>query len=102
VVFASPAHHTVLVIPSLRASFHPIFIVLVMKYSFAPICILAAATQAMAATVTVSYDMTYDVASTSLNEVACSDGANGLESKGYTAFGRYDSPALCIKGVTKM
>jgi hypothetical protein len=95
-------HHTFPVISSLRVSLHPIFIVVVMKYSFAPICILAAATQAMAATVTVSYDMTYDVASTSLNEVACSDGANGLESKGYTTFGRYGSLALCIKGVTNM
>jgi hypothetical protein len=73
-----------------------------MKYSFAPICILAAATQVMAAIVTVSYDMTYDVASTSLNEVACSDGANGLESKGYTTFGRYASLALCAKGMANM
>jgi hypothetical protein len=73
-----------------------------MKYSFAPIWFLAAATQVMAATVTVSYDMTYDVASTSLNEVACSDGANGLESKGYTTFGRYGSLALCIKRLANM
>jgi hypothetical protein len=100
--FESPAQHTVPVIPSLQVSLHPICIVLVMKYSLAPIWFLAAATQAVAATVTVSYDMTYDVASTSLNEVACSDGANGLESKGYTTFGRCASLALCIKCVANM
>jgi hypothetical protein len=61
---------------------------LTMKFSFAPLCFLAAATQVMAATVTVSYDTTYDVASTSLDSVACSDGANGLETKGYKTFGR--------------
>jgi hypothetical protein len=60
-----------------------------MRFSLAPLCVIAlAATQAFAATATVSYDTTYDVASTSLNEVACSDGSNGLESKGYTTFGR--------------
>ncbi|KAF9821673.1 hypothetical protein IEO21_00519 [Rhodonia placenta] len=37
-------------------------------------------------TVTVSYDQTYDTGSQSLNTVACSDGPNGLESKGYTTF----------------
>jgi ABC-type sulfate transport system permease component len=61
---------------------------LTMKFSFAPLCFLAAATQVMAATVMVSYDTTYDVASTSLDSVACSDGANGLETKGYKTFGR--------------
>ena len=37
--------------------------------------------------VSVSYDTTYDSSSTSLNSVACSDGPNGLETKGYTTFG---------------
>ena len=37
--------------------------------------------------VTVSYDQTYDNASGSLDTVACSDGPNGLETKGYTTFG---------------
>nr|BAN04650.1 cerato-platanin-like protein 4 [Grifola frondosa] len=37
--------------------------------------------------VSVSYDQTYDGASTSLDEVACSDGPNGLITKGYTTFG---------------
>ncbi|KAJ7158815.1 cerato-platanin-related secreted protein [Mycena filopes] len=36
---------------------------------------------------TVAYDETYDNASTSLDVVACSDGVNGLESKGFTTFG---------------
>jgi hypothetical protein len=37
--------------------------------------------------VTTSYDTTYDVASSSLANVACSDGSNGLLTKGYTTFG---------------
>ena len=37
-------------------------------------------------TVTVSYDKTYDKGSTSLDKVACSNGENGLEPKGYTTF----------------
>jgi hypothetical protein len=36
---------------------------------------------------TVAYDRAYDVSSSSLNSVACSDGANGLESRGFTTFG---------------
>ena len=36
---------------------------------------------------TLSYDTTYDNASLSLNDVACSDGSNGLESKNYTTLG---------------
>jgi len=37
--------------------------------------------------VTLSYDRSYDVAGTSLNNVACSDGANGLITRGFTTFG---------------
>ena len=37
--------------------------------------------------VTVSYDQTYDSSSTSLANVACSDGTNGLLTKGFTTFG---------------
>ncbi|KAJ5923861.1 Cerato-platanin [Penicillium verhagenii] len=37
--------------------------------------------------VSVSYDQKYDVGTSSLNTVACSDGANGLESDDYTTFG---------------
>ncbi|KAH7921312.1 Cerato-platanin [Leucogyrophana mollusca] len=55
---------------------------------FAAIATLAALTIPALATTqyTVSYDPIYDVGSTSLDEVACSDGANGLESDGYTNF----------------
>ncbi|KAK2462203.1 hypothetical protein APHAL10511_005791 [Amanita phalloides] len=37
-------------------------------------------------TVTVAYDQTYDSGSLSLNNVACSDGANGLVTRGYSTF----------------
>jgi hypothetical protein len=40
-----------------------------------------AAPATTAVEVSVSYDERYDVASTSLNTVSCSDGAYGLESK---------------------
>nr|BAN04647.1 cerato-platanin-like protein 1 [Grifola frondosa] len=40
-----------------------------------------------ASTVQVTYDQTYDVASNSLAIVACSNGANGLLTKGFTTFG---------------
>lgn len=42
----------------------------------------AAATQ-----VSVSYDPKFDVKGSSLNTVSCSDGANGLVTKGYSTFG---------------
>ena len=35
----------------------------------------------------ISYDTAYDVSSSSLDTVSCSNGANGLETKGYTTFG---------------
>ncbi|KAI0697243.1 Cerato-platanin [Cytidiella melzeri] len=37
--------------------------------------------------VCVSWDTIYDNSGDSLNNVACSDGANGLITKGYTTFG---------------
>ncbi|KAG1725861.1 Cerato-platanin [Suillus lakei] len=49
--------------------------------------IVALATCAIASTsYSLSYDTAYDEGSTSLNTVACSDGSNGLESRGYTTF----------------
>ncbi|KDQ59716.1 hypothetical protein JAAARDRAFT_33287 [Jaapia argillacea MUCL 33604] len=36
--------------------------------------------------VQVTYDTTYDIGSQSLSTVACSDGVNGLLTKGYTTF----------------
>ena len=38
-------------------------------------------------TVSVSYDQTYDNSGQSLSTVACSDGPNGLLTKGFTTFG---------------
>ncbi|KJZ74144.1 hypothetical protein HIM_06375 [Hirsutella minnesotensis 3608] len=40
-----------------------------------------------ASPVSVSYDQSYDLETTSLNEVACSNGPNGLERFGYTRLG---------------
>ena len=40
-----------------------------------------------ATTVTVSYDNSYDDSRASLDTVACSDGPNGLITKGYTTIG---------------
>ncbi|TFK45625.1 Cerato-platanin-domain-containing protein [Heliocybe sulcata] len=48
---------------------------------------LAAAVMPFAQADTVSYDTTYDNSGQSLSTVACSDGPNGLMSKGYTTFG---------------
>lgn len=36
---------------------------------------------------TLSYDTNYDNANLSLNDVACSDGPNGLETRNYTTLG---------------
>ncbi|KAG2138482.1 Cerato-platanin [Suillus clintonianus] len=38
-------------------------------------------------TETLSYNTNYDDASLTLSSVACSDGTNGLETKGYTTLG---------------
>ncbi|KAG1720033.1 Cerato-platanin [Suillus occidentalis] len=38
-------------------------------------------------TETLSYDTSYDDTTLSLSSVACSDGTNGLETKGYTTLG---------------
>lgn len=60
-------------------------LLIIMKF-FTLASVLFAAATALAApsanTATVSYDQTYDVASNSLDIVACSDGPNGLETKG--------------------
>ncbi|KAI0818672.1 Cerato-platanin [Irpex lacteus] len=42
---------------------------------------------AVGQSVSVSWDSTYDDAGASLATVACSDGANGLLTKGFTTFG---------------
>ncbi|KAG2748327.1 Cerato-platanin [Suillus brevipes Sb2] len=48
--------------------------------------VAALATCATATSYSLSYDTHYDTGSNSLNTVACSDGSNGLESRGYTTF----------------
>ncbi|KIL67020.1 hypothetical protein M378DRAFT_159980 [Amanita muscaria Koide BX008] len=55
-----------------------------MHFAFAPLLTLLLA--ALATGDSVSYDPIYDQGSTSLSTVACSDGPNGLETKGYTTF----------------
>ena len=42
---------------------------------------------ALAASVSVSYDNSYDDSGASLDTVACSDGPNGLITKGYSTIG---------------
>ncbi|KAK7511656.1 heat-stable 19 kDa antigen precursor [Phyllosticta citricarpa] len=53
-----------------------------MKF-FATIASLAS----MASAITLSYDPSYDDSTRSLSVVSCSDGANGLLTKGYTTQG---------------
>lgn len=53
-----------------------------LKAFFAPLALLAPLARAAIAT----YDPSFDLPNSSLNTVACSDGENGLESRGYTTF----------------
>jgi hypothetical protein len=54
-----------------------------MKFSIASIFFFT--TAALAAT--VSYDTAYDNGDTRMDQVACSDGTNGMIRKGYKTFG---------------
>ncbi|EMD39200.1 hypothetical protein CERSUDRAFT_112878 [Gelatoporia subvermispora B] len=58
-----------------------------MQFKTAIFATLALFSGVLAQSVSVSYDQTYDNASASLDTVACSDGGNGLERKGFTTFG---------------
>ncbi|KAI0628791.1 Cerato-platanin [Trametes polyzona] len=61
---------------------------------FAPLtAALVAAPAVLGATTltSVSFDQTFDNASNSLDIVACSNGPNGLETKGFTTFGSLPS-----------
>ena len=58
-----------------------------MKFVSLAVAVLAFALPTFAQTETLSYDQTYDDASLSLSVVACSNGVNGLMSKGYTTLG---------------
>ncbi|KAG1749561.1 Cerato-platanin [Suillus lakei] len=59
-----------------------------MKFTSTIISILAIALPVLAQTESLSYDNTYDNPDTSLSTVACSDGPNGLITKGYTTLGQ--------------
>jgi hypothetical protein len=59
-----------------------------MKFTSAVTSLLAIALPVLAQTESLSYDTTYDNADLSLDSVACSDGPNGLISKGYTTLGQ--------------
>jgi len=48
---------------------------------------MAASAFAQTTATTASYDVTYDTASLSTLSIACSDGTNGLNSKGYETLG---------------
>ena len=58
-----------------------------MKFAARIISFVAMALPILAQTESLSYDTTYDDASLSLDYVACSDGPNGLTTKGYTTIG---------------
>lgn len=58
-----------------------------MKFTTAIFSILSAAATAFAASGTAAYDTTYDTASLSTLSIACSDGVNGLYTKGYQTLG---------------
>jgi hypothetical protein len=56
-----------------------------------PFIIPLTAIFASASTVLVKYDTIYDESKTALTAVACSDGKNGLITKGYSTFGSLPS-----------
>lgn len=59
-----------------------------MQFSAVIISLVAAATTAFAqGATTASYDTTYDTSSLSTLNLACSDGQNGLSTKGYPTLG---------------
>ncbi|KAI0329946.1 Cerato-platanin [Cubamyces sp. BRFM 1775] len=55
--------------------------------SFTALVLTFTALLSSALAVTVSYDQTYDSSSGDLHTVACSDGPNGMLTKGFTTFG---------------
>ncbi|KAH9894066.1 Cerato-platanin [Cubamyces lactineus] len=55
--------------------------------SFTALVLTFTALLSSALAVTVSYDQTYDNSSGDLHTVACSDGPNGMLTKGFTTFG---------------
>ena len=63
---------------------HPFCTIAIMQFTS---LVALAALISSAFAVTVSYDQTYDNRSGSLTTVACSDGPNGLITKGFSTFG---------------
>ncbi|EPQ58697.1 Asp f 13-like protein [Gloeophyllum trabeum ATCC 11539] len=57
-----------------------------MKFTSAVVTLTAALVSSVGA-VTVSWDSAYDNSGQSLATTACSDGPNGLQTKGFTTFG---------------
>ncbi|GJJ10903.1 hypothetical protein Clacol_005131 [Clathrus columnatus] len=53
---------------------------------FLPLLVVTASPSARTTTLKVTYDNTYDNPTGSLNTVACSNGKNGLVTKGFTDF----------------
>lgn len=58
-----------------------------MQFTTVILSILSAAATAFAASGTAAYDTTYDTGSLSTLSIACSDGINGLNTKGYPTLG---------------
>ncbi|KAL7271668.1 hypothetical protein RUND412_005557 [Rhizina undulata] len=56
-----------------------------MKFTLALVPLAASVVSAISAT--VAYDTTYDTSSESTLSLSCSDGANGLSTKGYATLG---------------
>ncbi|KAN0141229.1 Cerato-platanin [Lactarius tabidus] len=62
-----------------------------MKLSVTATVISLMASFSIVLAVRVGYDTVYDNPNTSLSTVACSDGSNGMLTKGYTTFGSLPS-----------
>lgn len=58
-----------------------------MQFTTIIFSIISAAATVFAASGTAAYDTTYDTASLSTLSIACSDGLNGLNTKGYPTLG---------------
>jgi len=74
-----------------------------MKFISLIVAILALVLPTLTFAATVTYDQTYDKKSTDLDVVACSNGANGLKTRGFTTFGSlpkfpYIGGAQAVKG----
>ena len=71
-----------------------------MKFSTILAFLAFGGSSALAAKKSLAYDPIYDAAGTSLTQVACSDGENGLITKGYTTFGSLPAPIGAADAIT--